>query len=174
MLFRSQELVATYQQAVLVADEEAENGLVRFLRAQERAAALAASVAASEKAVELALIQYKGGLVDFNRIALLELNLVQQQDLQAQAQGNIALGLIDLYRALGGGWEHRLNPGAVYSEGPPAAMPEPTPAEDGIPVPLPEIDNVPPAPENPENKDKQSQRADFESDQGFATLGDTP
>src|SRR5262249_31261031 len=45
--------------------------------------------------------------VDFNRVALLEQNLVQQQDLLAQAQGDIALGLVHTYRALGGGWEIR-------------------------------------------------------------------
>jgi outer membrane protein TolC len=34
--------------------------------------------------------------------------LVQQQNAYAQAQGDIALGLISTYRALGGGWELRL------------------------------------------------------------------
>ncbi len=165
---RFQELVATYQQAVLKAEEEAENGLVRFLKAQERAAALATSVQASEKAVELALTQYKGGLVDFNRVALLELNLVQQQDLQAQAQGNIARGLIDLYRALGGGWEHRLNPNAVATENPPAAMPGPSPAEPGIPVPEPAAN---PAPAVPDVKGPQSNRSTLVPNRGLAKLG---
>jgi hypothetical protein len=35
--------------------------------------------------------------------------LVHQQNSYAQAQGDIALGLIGVYRALGGGWELRLN-----------------------------------------------------------------
>jgi outer membrane protein TolC len=34
-----------------------------------------------------------------------EQTLVLQLDLLAQAQGQIALGLIQTYRALGGGWE---------------------------------------------------------------------
>jgi hypothetical protein len=33
---------------------------------------------------------------------------VQQQDQLAVAQGNIALNLIEVYRAVGGGWELRL------------------------------------------------------------------
>jgi outer membrane protein TolC len=33
---------------------------------------------------------------------------VQELDLLAQAQGEIALGLIQVYRALGGGWQIRL------------------------------------------------------------------
>ena len=85
--------------------------------------------------MKIALTQYQGGLVDFNRIALVELNLVQQQDLLAQAQGNIALGLIDLFRALGGGWEYRLqetagsvDPAGGILDAPPVNIPA-TPAK---------------------------------------------
>jgi choline dehydrogenase-like flavoprotein len=47
--------------------------------------------------------------------------LVQQQYLYAQAQGDIALGLITVYRALGGGWELRLADQAAHAEAVPAA-----------------------------------------------------
>src|SRR5690606_7601852 len=72
--------------------------------------AMQRSVDAASKAVQLAITQSKAGLVDFNRVALLEQNLVQQQDLLAQAQGDIAIGLVRVYRALGGGWEIRCPP----------------------------------------------------------------
>jgi NodT family efflux transporter outer membrane factor (OMF) lipoprotein len=142
---RFQELVATYQETVLKAEEEAENGLVRYLTAQERAAALAESVMESEKAVQLALTQYKGGLVDFNRVALLELNLVQQQDLLAQAQGNIATGLIDAYRALGGGWEHRLtaDTNSFEAVAPQTQKPAAVDGEITVPIPEPAVEPVP-------------------------------
>ena len=39
----------------------------------------------------------------------LETTLVQLQDTLAQARGEIALGLIQVYRALGGGWQIRVN-----------------------------------------------------------------
>jgi NodT family efflux transporter outer membrane factor (OMF) lipoprotein len=97
-----------YQQTVLVAGEEAENAIVQFLLSQQQAKKLVVSVTAADKAVAIAVVQYKGGLVDFNRLSLIQQNLVQQQNLLAQAQGNIALGLVQLYRALGGGWEMRL------------------------------------------------------------------
>ena len=42
---RFQELVATYRNTVLSADQDVENGLVTFLRAQQRAKSQAASVA---------------------------------------------------------------------------------------------------------------------------------
>jgi len=101
------ELVTAYRQTVLRANAEAEDGIVEFLQSQIQTQAMQRSVGAASKAVDLAVVQYKNGLVDFNRVALLEQNLVQQQDLLAQAQGDIALGLVHTYRALGGGWEIR-------------------------------------------------------------------
>ena len=102
-----QALVAGYQNAVLAAGQEVENGLATFLESQDQVKSLAESVKAAEKAVTVALAQYEGGKIDFNRVALVEQNLVQQQNLLAQAQGNISLGLIQVYRALGGGWQIR-------------------------------------------------------------------
>lgn len=143
---RLQSFIAIYQNTVLTAGAEVENGLIEFLKSQQRAQALAISVDAAQKAVQIAIVQYKGGIVDFNRVALLEQNLVQQQDLLAQAQGDIALGLVNVYRALGGGWQLRLAPpGFVPGNGgaAPAApeqnnAPAPPPGENlPLPAPLP-------------------------------------
>jgi NodT family efflux transporter outer membrane factor (OMF) lipoprotein len=103
-----QQLVSAYQNTVLTAAQDVENGLVTFLRAQERTKLQAESVAAAEKAVKVALVQYKGGIIDLTRVTQLETTLVQLQDTLALAQGEIGLGLIQVYRALGGGWEIRL------------------------------------------------------------------
>jgi len=54
-----------------------------------------------------------GGLTDFNRVAVLEELLVSRQNQLAQAQGDIALGLIQVYRALGGGWQIRCESNAA-------------------------------------------------------------
>jgi len=106
---RFQEAVTAYQNQVLKAGEEVENGVVTFLRARQRVQHLNQSVESAMRAVKVVVAQYKGGTVDFNRVALLQQNLVQQQDLLAQAQGEVALGLIQVYRALGGGWQMRLS-----------------------------------------------------------------
>ncbi|MGO8750549.1 MAG: efflux transporter outer membrane subunit [Thermoguttaceae bacterium] len=125
---RFQELVATYQNTVLSADQDAENGLVTFLRAQQRAKSQAASVADAKRAVDIVVAQYSQGVTDLTRVTLLQQNLVPLEDTLAQAQGEIATGLIQVYRALGGGWEIRLegcNPGALS---PPEAISTPAPA----------------------------------------------
>ncbi|MCE9567357.1 MAG: efflux transporter outer membrane subunit [Planctomycetes bacterium] len=115
------ERVARYQQSVLKANAEVEDGLITFLKAHERVKALIESVKAAEKAVKAAVVQYSNGLIDYNRVDLLQENLVSQQNQLAQAQGEIALGLIQTYKAMGGGWEIR----KIGCEGPACAVPQP-------------------------------------------------
>ena len=137
---RFQELVATYQQTVLNAAQEVENGLVTFLRAQQRTKYQTASVNDAEQAVKIVLAQYRAGAVDFTRVSQLEQALVQQQDVLTQARGEIATGLIQVYRALGGGWQIRCTgceltalPGQVRR-----VKSAPTPPVERLPAPKPE------------------------------------
>jgi outer membrane protein TolC len=143
---RFQELVLAYQNTVVTAQSEVENGLVTFLRAQQRAKLLDQSSRSATNAVLVMEEQLRVGKIDFNQYAVIQQSLITQQDLWAQARGQIAGGMIDVYRALGGGWEIRLNgqPGAPTATGPnpagaqPASAPkEPLPAPPAQPAPLP-------------------------------------
>jgi NodT family efflux transporter outer membrane factor (OMF) lipoprotein len=113
---RFQELVSRYQQTALKANVEVEDGLVAFLKAQEEAQFAKESVDASLASMKEAIAQYNGGLTDYNRVAVIQEQLVTRQNQLAQAQANIALGLIQVYRALGGGWQIRCDvaPASVY------------------------------------------------------------
>jgi NodT family efflux transporter outer membrane factor (OMF) lipoprotein len=102
---RTEELIATYQNQVLTAAQQVQTALRGFLRAREQAGDLAQSVKAAVAATEVGVKQFKAGTVPFNTVFNLETTQVQQQDSLAIAQGNIALNLINVYRALGGGWE---------------------------------------------------------------------
>jgi NodT family efflux transporter outer membrane factor (OMF) lipoprotein len=105
---RFQELVAAYQQSVLRANQEVEDGLVTFLEAQQRTRVQKEAADAGESAVKSIHDLWKDGLLtDYTRVAQLELNQVLLDDTLAQAEGEIALGLIQVYRALGGGWQIR-------------------------------------------------------------------
>jgi hypothetical protein len=116
--------VASYQQQVLSAAREVENGITQFLNARVEAQHLAASVAAAERAVRLATAMFNAGTIDFTPVFVAEQFLGQQQNLYAQAQGDVALGLIMVYRALGGGWEYRLtDPQAAGEPAGPGADP---------------------------------------------------
>lgn len=129
---RFQELAVTYQRKVLTAGQEVEDGLATFLWSQRRTRLLDESVAAARHAVKIVIIQYETGTVDFNRYALITQNLVTQQDSAAQAKGQIAQGLIAMYRALGGGWEIRLGNNAALME---AVTALPPPEAEAVPAP---------------------------------------
>ncbi len=107
---RFQQLVWAYQQRVLLAGREAEDGIITYLRSQERVRALAAAARAAERTVEITMEQYRQGAVDFTAVFIASSELAARQDDLANAQGAMAQSLILLYRALGGGWEMRLAP----------------------------------------------------------------
>ena len=143
---RTQELIATYQNTVLSAGREVQTPLRGFLRSREQAEDLDRSVKAATAATQLGVQQYRTGIIDFNRVFNLETTQVQQQDQLAVAAGNIALNLVNVYRALGGGWELRfereeLKRDTDQSRGHArAAVPNqapPAPSLDPIPGPLP-------------------------------------
>jgi len=77
------------------------------LKSREQAEDLDRSVKAAAAATQLGVRQYRTGVIDFNRVFNLETTQVQQQDQLAVAACNIALNLVNVYRALGGGWELR-------------------------------------------------------------------
>ncbi|MFQ5990344.1 MAG: efflux transporter outer membrane subunit [Candidatus Methylomirabilales bacterium] len=113
---RFQALVVDYQNKVLEAAKEVEDGLVAFLRSQEQVKFLTEAAKATKRSVDLSLIQYREGLVDFNRVLDAQTRLVEQQDRLAETTGNIALGLIATYKAIGGGWEIRQGQGLVPAQ----------------------------------------------------------
>jgi NodT family efflux transporter outer membrane factor (OMF) lipoprotein len=116
-----QQFVATYQQAILNANQDAENSLIAYLRSIDQAEHLKASADAATAATGYLRKQLREGYLPstagadtgafVNQLFTLINFQVTQQDLAAQAEGNIALNLILLYRAMGGGWQIRLTDG---------------------------------------------------------------
>jgi NodT family efflux transporter outer membrane factor (OMF) lipoprotein len=140
---RFQALVLSYQSTVLRAGEEVEDGLVTFLRAQKRAHDAEVAVNAETAAYKEAFAQYRAGLVDFNRVVVIQERLVERQQTLAEAQGQIAQGLIEVYRALGGGWQIRCESAAGAPSAFAAPDPPPIPAES-LPRPQPAADKAAP------------------------------
>lgn len=117
---RFQELLIAYQNTVLAAQQEVEDNLVAFLRAQDRAESLAQSLAAAKKSLDLAILLYRAGLEDFTTVLIAQKALLNEQEKLATTLGNISSSLVGIYRALGGGWEIRegkeLVPGDIKEE----------------------------------------------------------
>jgi NodT family efflux transporter outer membrane factor (OMF) lipoprotein len=106
---RFQNLAVAYQQTVLKANQEAENAMVEFLKVQPRYRELLASAQDADLANQRMKSAFKDGReVSFNQWFNVAVLKRQQEDQAAEAAGEIALSLIQLYRALGGGWQIRM------------------------------------------------------------------
>jgi outer membrane protein TolC len=138
---RLQQLIATYQQTVLQANEEAENAIVGYLHFADQIKVLEQSVRDAREAERVAQLKYRAGEIDFNRLFTVQQLLLSQQESLAFARGNSARSLVALYRALGGGWEIRLDPPMDGMPSPafPAA-PALLPAPEALPAPQPAPD----------------------------------
>jgi NodT family efflux transporter outer membrane factor (OMF) lipoprotein len=102
-----QELLLTYQNTVLKAQQDVEDNLAAFLLAQERASFLAQSAEAARNSLDLSVKQYREGIKDFTAVLLAQQSLLSEQDNLASTLGSISVNLVGVYRALGGGWEMR-------------------------------------------------------------------
>ena len=71
---------------------------------------------------------------DLNQAFVTSNFLVGQQDKLAQLRGDIALGLIQIYKALGGGWEIRLPPPALSDVDGAAPIPDMLPPPKDLPA----------------------------------------
>lgn len=113
---RFQQLLANYQNTVLRAAKEVEDSLVSFLKSQDQVEFLAESTRAAKRAVDLSIIQYREGAIDYSRVLTAEQALVQQQDRLTQTRGTVSTSLVTLYKALGGGWKTTIDKDFVSEE----------------------------------------------------------
>ena len=102
---RQEQAAISYEQSILLALEEVENGLVSFAKEQVRRSALEDAVRANEQAVALANERYVRGLADFLNVLESQRSLFLSQDSLVQSQSTVLTNLVALYKALGGGWE---------------------------------------------------------------------
>jgi len=99
------ELLAAYQAALLQAFQDVEDALVAFSNEQATRAQLEDAVRSNERAADLARQAYAQGLTDFLTVLVAEQSVFTSQDTLAQTQRDVALQLVALYKAVGGGWE---------------------------------------------------------------------
>ena len=107
---RQEQALDAYQQIVLVALEDAENALTAYAREQVRRESLRQSVTANEQALEISTQLYKSGLTDFLQVLDTERSLYESQDELVQSDQSVSLDLVQLYKALGGGWTDERKP----------------------------------------------------------------
>lgn len=104
---RFQQLAVNYEDTVIRAVQEVEDAMIGFLNSQDAVSYLADAVKASKRSVDLSLIQYREGLVDYQRVLDTQRDLTIQEDNLVSTTGSVGTSLVGLYRSLGGGWEIR-------------------------------------------------------------------
>ncbi len=144
---RFQQALTNYEQTVLSAQREVEDGLIGYLKEQQSVVNYRRAVEAALESVRLSMIQYREGATDYQRVLDSQSQLLQQRNRLAEAHSAIALNLIGVYRGLGGGWEIRKGKPVVplevqadmaartnWGDLLPAPPPPPT---DALPLPTP-------------------------------------
>lgn len=96
--------LANYESTVLAAFAEVENALTAYAREEERRTALAEAVGAAERAEAIAHSLYAAGLIDFQSVLDSQRSLLTLQDQLVTSEATVTTSLIQLYKALGGGW----------------------------------------------------------------------
>ena len=94
----------TYEGTVLTALEDVENALVAFDNAERQRVALETAVAAARNAALYARQRYAAGITDFQTVLDTERTVLTVEEGLAIAEADRVAALIQLYKALGGGW----------------------------------------------------------------------
>ena len=102
---QQQQAVLFYQQSIQQAFEEVSNGLVGYRRDQEFRYQQELLTNAAKDTVRLANVRYEGGRTSYLEVLDSDTRYFDAQVSLAQAQLNERLALVQLYNALGGGWQ---------------------------------------------------------------------
>ena len=102
---RFQQLYEQYQDTVLRAARETDDAAVAFAKSRAQVDILEKAVLAAKRSLDIATIQYREGLVDFQRVLDSQRTLFSQQERLVTVRGLVTQGLIALYKAMGGGWQ---------------------------------------------------------------------
>ncbi len=114
-----------YEQTLLLALENVEGSMVSYKREQDRYDALGRAVDAARQAAQLAEVRYDDGLTDFQSVLDVQRSLVTLENALSRSRGQVAINLVALYKALGGGWEPEYMPQALYLDAESEALVDP-------------------------------------------------
>jgi multidrug efflux system outer membrane protein len=102
---QKEEMLLTYQQTIMNAFEQVSNSLTAYQKGREFREQQELLTAAAEDADRLSKILYQHGGTSYLQVLTSENNEFSARLNLAQAQLNERLALVQLYNALGGGWQ---------------------------------------------------------------------
>ncbi len=102
---RFQQLYEQYQDVVLRAARELDDAASGFAYTRAQVDILRDAVQAARRSLDIATVQYREGLVDFQRVLDSQRALFSTQEGLVASQGGVVQYLIAVYKAMGGGWQ---------------------------------------------------------------------
>ena len=102
-----QQLLVDYYESVLQAQAEVENSIVAHLKSQEQLVSYDLAEKAAQSAVNISTAQYQEGLIPYDTVINTLLAHLNQQNQLTTARGDVSTSLVQVFKALGGGWEIR-------------------------------------------------------------------
>jgi multidrug efflux system outer membrane protein len=102
---QQQETLLEYRKTILNALKDVSNSLAAYRDTRDRREEQAALVTSAADAVRLARLRYSGGDTSYLEVLTTDTDLYNAQLQLAQTQGLEATSLVQLYSALGGGWQ---------------------------------------------------------------------
>lgn len=99
-----EQAVARYRQSVLDATEEVRNAMVGVERQRERTEALSVAARSARSVVDMAKVEYREGVTNFQNVLDAERQVLSIEDQHAVAYGTALVSYARLFKALGGAW----------------------------------------------------------------------
>jgi outer membrane protein, multidrug efflux system len=99
------QMVLTYQETIQGAFRDVSNALVAYRKDQEFTTQQRHLFESAQDAAQLSQVRFKAGTADYLEVLTNETNSLTAELGLAQAQGNELVALVQLYQALGGGWQ---------------------------------------------------------------------
>jgi outer membrane protein TolC len=98
-------LIDEYNYTVMSAYNEVDNAMTTYRNAQLQIEEYQAGLEASAEYLNLSLELYTQGLTEFSNVATAQVDYLNFANSLLVARGNAITALVDLYKALGGGFE---------------------------------------------------------------------
>lgn len=98
--------IDSYNMTLLTAVQEVNNSIASYEAALREVELYKEVIKDSQEVLKLATERYKLGLTDFSDVATAQISLLSQQTSYESAAANCFNSVVDLYKALGGGWSY--------------------------------------------------------------------
>jgi multidrug efflux system outer membrane protein len=116
---QQQEALLTYRKAIQVAFQEVSDALLSHAKSRDQLAYQDREVRTLRNYLELARLRYDEGYTSYIEVLDAERSLFEAEVAQAQTQSQVYVAVVNLYKAMGGGWVREAEQMALAGTPPP-------------------------------------------------------